>query len=59
VANIPGIVPRTSTLALNHASFPYIKILTEQGEKALEKNLPIRKGLAIYKGRIVDKRISK
>jgi len=59
VANIPGIVPRTSTLALNHASFPYVKILTEQGEKALEKNLPIRKGLAIYKGRIVDKRISK
>lgn len=50
VANTPGIVPRTSTYALCNASFPYVKILAEKGEKAFEENLPLKKGLAIFKG---------
>lgn len=50
VANTPGIVPRTSTYALCNASFPYVKILAEKGEKAFEENIPLKKGLAIFRG---------
>lgn len=31
VPNMPGSVPHTSTLALNHAAFPYIKALADLG----------------------------
>lgn len=31
VANIPGAVPQTSTLALNNVTFPYIKTIADNG----------------------------
>ena len=31
VANMPGAVPRTSTLALTNATFPYLKELADHG----------------------------
>lgn len=55
VANIPGIVPRTSTIALNHATFQYVKVLAEKGENALKENIPLKKGMALYKGEIKNK----
>ena len=51
VPNIPGVVPKTSTLALNYASFPYLKEIVK-GEKNWSKNRVIEKGLAIYKGNL-------
>lgn len=31
VANMPGAVPRTSTMALTNATFPYVRLIAEQG----------------------------
>ena len=46
VANIPGAYPRTSTLALTNATFPYVLQIADKGyEKALEENEALRKGL--------------
>ena len=51
VPNIPGIVSKTSTIALNHALFPYLKELIK-GEKYWFENSGIEKGLVIYKGKL-------
>lgn len=40
VANMPGSVPVTSTLALNHASFPYILALCNLGYEGVCKKFP-------------------
>lgn len=40
VANMPGAVPRTSTLALNNATLPYMVKLADQGAEAAIKNDP-------------------
>jgi|ThiBio_inoc_biof_1041523.scaffolds.fasta_scaffold03678_2 alanine dehydrogenase len=54
VANIPGAVPYTSTLALTNATLPYALKLADMGwEKACELNEDLRKGLNIVKGEIV------
>jgi alanine dehydrogenase len=53
VANIPGIVPHTSTLALTNATLPFIVQLVEEGlEQALRNNSGLRKGLSVFKGRL-------
>lgn len=54
VANIPGAVPYTSTLALTNATLPYALKLADLGwEKACELHEGLRKGLNIVKGEIV------
>mgnify|MGYP001810239758 CR=1 FL=1 len=54
VANIPGAVPFTSTLALTNATLPYAVKLANLGwEKACEQNEDLRKGLNIVNGKIV------
>ena len=53
VANMPGGVPRTSTLALTNATLPYAKQLAKQGWKpALKENAALRKGLNMYDGKV-------
>ncbi len=53
VANMPGGVPRTSTLALTNATFPYAKELAKKGWKqALKENLALKKGLNIVDGKV-------
>ncbi|HPP12007.1 MAG TPA: alanine dehydrogenase [bacterium] len=52
VPNTPGVVPRTSTYALSYASFPYLRLLAEEGEKAWEKSKSLAKGLALYRGQV-------
>ncbi len=53
VANMPGNVPRTSTLALTSASFPYIQQLANLGWKqALKANPALAKGLNVSGGRV-------
>jgi alanine dehydrogenase len=54
VANMPGGVPRTSTLALTNATFPYALKLANLGwKRALKESLPLRKGLNIVDGHVV------
>jgi alanine dehydrogenase len=53
VANMPGGVPRTSTLALTNATFPYALQLANKGWKqALRDNPALLKGLNIVDGKV-------
>lgn len=53
VANMPGNVPRTSTLALTSASFPYIQQLANRGwRQALRENTALARGLNISHGQV-------
>ena len=53
VANMPGGVPRTSTLALTNATLPYALQLANKGwKKALRDNAALRKGLNIVDGTV-------
>ena len=59
VANIPGAVPFTSTLALTNATLSYALILADMGwEKACETHEDLRKGLNIVNGKIVFKAVA-
>jgi alanine dehydrogenase len=54
VANMPGGVPRTSTLALTNATFPYALKLANLGwKRALQESAPLRKGLNVIDGQVV------
>ncbi len=59
VANMPGGVPRTSTMALNKATLPFLIKLTDQGyKKTLQENKNYLAGLNIYKGKITFKGVA-
>ncbi len=59
VANMPGAVPYTSTLALTNVTLPYVINLANQGwEKACKKDKTLAKGLNIVKGKIVYEEIA-
>ncbi|MEM6603332.1 MAG: alanine dehydrogenase [Pseudomonadota bacterium] len=59
VANMPGAVPRTSTYALNNATFPYIERLANQGyKKALQYDAHFMNGLNIYRGKVTCKSVA-
>ena len=59
VANMPGGVPRTSTLALNKATLPYLAELADKGyEKALKEDKNFLAGLNIYKGQVTYKAVA-
>lgn len=54
VANMPGAVPYTSTIALTNVTLSYIIKLAEQGwEKACNNDQSLSKGLNIVKGKVV------
>lgn len=53
VANMPGAVPRTSTVALNNATLPFILALANYGYKdAMKRNHHLMHGLNISQGKI-------
>ena len=53
VANMPGGVPRTSTLALTNATLPYALQLANKGwKRALKENPALLKGLNIVDGTV-------
>ena len=59
VANMPGGVPRTSTMALNKATLPMLVKLAEQGyKKTLKENKNYLAGLNVYKGKITCKGVA-
>ena len=54
VANIPGAYPRTSTLALTNATFPYVLQIADKGyPEAFEENEALRKGLNVIDGKVI------
>jgi len=59
VANMPGAVPRTSTIALTNATLPYALQIAEKGWKqACIDSLPLRKGLNVVDGKVVYKGVA-
>jgi alanine dehydrogenase len=59
VTNIPGCVARTSTFALTNATFPYTLKLANLGFKeAMIQDIPLRKGLNVYKGKLTNKPVA-
>lgn len=53
VANMPGAVPRTSTLALTNVTIPYALQLANLGaEKAVAANEALAKGVNVYRGHV-------
>ena len=59
VTNMPGGVPRTSTLALNRAILPFLNKLANDGcEKALKNDKNFLAGLNIYKGIVTYKAVA-
>jgi alanine dehydrogenase len=54
VANMPGAVPFTSTVALTNATLPYALQLADKGwKKACSDNLELRLGLNVVEGKVV------
>ncbi|WP_139957026.1 alanine dehydrogenase [Flavicella sediminum] len=59
VANMPGAVPCTSTMALTNVTLPYALKLANMGwEAACEKDKGLKKGLNIISGKIVYEEIN-
>ena len=59
VANMPGAVPRTSTLALTGATLPYaLKIANLGAEAACKADPALMKGLNVYKGHVTFKAVA-
>ncbi len=59
VANMPGGVPRTSTIALNKATLPYLVKLANKGyQKALSQDKNFLAGLNVYKGQVTYKAVA-
>ena len=59
VANIPGAVPYTSTLALTNATLPYVLQLADKGwRKACADNEELRKGLNVVEGKVVYREVA-
>jgi alanine dehydrogenase len=59
VANMPGGVPRTSTIALNKATLPFLKKLATKGyQKALKEDKNFLEGLNVYKGQVTYKAVA-
>lgn len=59
VANMPGAVPRTSTLALTGATLPYALRIANMGAEAACKADPaLMKGLNVYKGHVTFKAVA-
>ncbi|MGR8951412.1 MAG: alanine dehydrogenase [Gammaproteobacteria bacterium] len=59
VANMPGAVPRTSTLALNNATLPYVLSLANEGLQALRHDPPLLLGLTTHRGRLTNAAVAR
>ncbi|MBN2539367.1 MAG: alanine dehydrogenase [Deltaproteobacteria bacterium] len=59
VANMPGAVPKTSTLALTNATLPYaIEIANKGWKRAFRENLEIKHGANVIKGKVTCKGVA-
>ncbi len=59
VANMPGAVPRTSTLALTNATLPYAVEIAKKGwKKAMQESTEIKLGANIVNGKVTYKAVA-
>ena len=59
VANIPGAVPHTSTIALTNATLKYALALADKGwRKACKEDKALHRGLNIVNGKVVFKAVA-
>ncbi len=59
VANMPGAVPLTSALSLNHSVLPYALALADKGWKSALSSVPgFRSGLNICKGEVTHEGVA-
>jgi alanine dehydrogenase len=60
VANMPGGVARTSTLALTNATLPFVLQLADKGyRKAMDDNQHLRNGLNIHRGKVTYEAVAR
>jgi alanine dehydrogenase len=59
VANMPGIVPRTSTSALTNATFPYLLRLASEGvDAAVRTDAGFAKGVNLLNGKVTCRAVA-
>ncbi len=59
VSNMPGIVPRTSTVALTNATLPYLLRLASEGvEEAVRADAGLAKGVNLSGGKITHRAVA-
>jgi alanine dehydrogenase len=59
VSNMPGAVPRTSSLALTNATLPYVLEIADKGwEKAVRENSAIKRGTNVVRGKVTFKGVA-
>jgi len=59
VANMPGIVPRTSTYALTNATLPYLLQLAGDGvERAIRSDVGLTKGVNLKDGKVTHRGVA-
>jgi alanine dehydrogenase len=59
VANMPGAVPKTSTLALTNATLPYaVEIANKGWKKAMRENKEIELGANVVQGKVTYKAVA-
>ena len=60
VANMPGGVARTATLALTNATLPFVLELADKGyRRAIEENSQLRDGLNVHRGRVTHEAVAR
>lgn len=59
VANMPSAVPRTSTLALNNATRPFVLAIAGKGvRRALHEDAHLRSGLNVHEGAVTCRAVA-
>lgn len=59
VANMPGAVPKTSTMALTNATLPYALEIANKGwRRAMQENAEITTGANVVKGKVTYKAVA-
>ena len=59
VANMPGIVPLTSTLGLTGATLPYVRLIADMGAAAaIRESAPLRRGVSAMDGRLTSREVA-
>jgi len=59
VANMPGAVPKTSTMALTNATLPYAAVIADKGwKRAMQESHEIKLGANVVKGKVTFKAVA-
>ena len=60
VTNMPGAVPRTSTVALTNATLPYVKALADHGwRQAILRDGGLAQGLNVHAGHVTHEAVAR